>query len=195
MLVCFDQLVVGYTGPVVGPVSFSLYAGEVLGLGGANGAGKSTLLRALTGTAHIFSGRIERRDELRVVHHRQRPERPPELPLLGREMLALLDAESDPSALGNEAIEKLIAPLLDQPVGRMSGGQYQLLQAWACLNSNAHVVLLDEPTNNLDGQAIDALGTVLRQMGLERSAILVSHEQAFLEANCDRQLDVSEWTV
>ena len=177
----------GYTGPVVGPVSFDLYAGEVLGLGGANGSGKSTLLRALSGTARIFSGRIDRPSGVRITHHQQHPERPPELPLLGRELVALLGAESDPPPL--------IARLMAQPIARMSGGQYQLLQAWACLNSGAEVVLLDEPTNNLDATAIEVLSGILHRLGPDRAVVLVSHERAFLEANCSRQLDIGAWTA
>lgn len=187
MLIEVDQLVSGYSGPVVGPVSFVLEPGQVLGLGGANGAGKSTVLKSLTGTARIFSGQIKRAPGIRITHHRQRPERPPELPLLGRELLALLGAQSQP--------HPLIKPLLERTVATMSGGQYQFLQAWACLNSGAEVVFLDEPTNNLDGQAIAALGEVLGGLGSGRAAILVSHEQAFLEANCNHILDVSAWTV
>ena len=171
----------------MGPVSFELRAGEVLGLGGANGAGKSTLLKALTGTARIFSGTVRRSPDIHITHHRQRPERPPELPLLGGELLALLGAEKQS--------HELIKPLLERPVAAMSGGQYQFLQAWACLSSGAEVVLLDEPTNNLDGDAIDALGDTLRKLGPGRAAILVSHERAFLESNCDRQLDISAWTI
>ncbi len=181
-----EKLSAGYTGPVVGPVSISLQPGEVLGLGGLNGAGKSTVLRALTGTARVFAGRIDRAPGLRIAHHQQRPERPPELPLLGRELLALLNAEQDPPAL--------VQPLLDRPIARMSGGQYQLLQAWACLNSAADVVLLDEPTNNLDGTAIQALGDMLATLGPDRAAILVSHEQAFLDRYCARQIEVLPWT-
>jgi len=180
--------VAGYTGPVVGPVSFDLHAGEVLGLGGANGSGKSTLLRALCGTARVFSGRIDRRRSgVRITHHQQRPEKPPELPLLGSELVALLGAQSDPPPL--------ITGLMAQPIARMSGGQYQLLQAWACLNSGAEVVLLDEPTNNLDAVAIDVLSGILHGLGPDRAVILVSHERAFLEANCSRQLDISAWTA
>jgi len=181
-----ERLRAGYTGPVVGPVSFLVQPGEVLGLGGLNGAGKSTVLRALTGTARVFAGRIHRAPGLRIAHHQQRPERPPELPLLGRELLALLRAEQDPPAL--------VQPLLDEPIARMSGGQYQLLQAWACLNSQANLVLLDEPTNNLDGTAIEALGDMLARLGPGRAAILVSHEQTFLDRHCARQIEVSPWT-
>ncbi len=178
-------MVAGYSGPVVGPVSFSVRAGEVLGLGGANGAGKSTLLKALTGTARVHSGRILRDPAVRLAHHRQRPERPPELPLLGRELLALLDAEGEPPAL--------IRPLMDRPIAEMSGGQYQFLQAWACLNSPVDVVLLDEPTNNLDGEAIEALGAMLGSLSRERAVILVSHEQAFLNEHCHRRHDIEPW--
>ncbi len=185
ILLQVDTLVAGYDRPVVGPVSLQLRAGEVLGLGGANGAGKSTLLRALTGAARVFSGRMMRRPGTRIVHHQQRPERPPELPLLGRELLSLLGADG--------LVPPLLEPLLNKPVAALSGGQYQLLQAWACLDSGAEVVLLDEPTNNLDGDAMLALAEALNRLDPGRGVILVSHEQAFLDAHCHRRLDVLAW--
>lgn len=184
-MITLDNVIAGYTGPIVGPVSLRLWPGEVLGLGGANGAGKSTLLRALAGTARVFSGNIQRRSGIHITHHQQRPEHPPELPLLGRELLALLGAEANPPPL--------VEPLMDRPVAAMSGGQYQFLQAWACLNSGADVVLLDEPTNNLDGNAIDALSRILQALPGHRAVILVSHERAFLDANCHRHLDIQPW--
>ncbi len=181
-------MIAGYTGPVVGPVSFALHPGEVLGLGGANGAGKSTLLRALTGCARVFAGNIHRgKPNLTLAHHQQRPERPPELPILGRELLALLAPR--------HSVPAIIEPLLDRPIAAMSGGQYQLLQTWACLGSDADVVLLDEPTNNLDGTAISALSGLLRDLAPRRAVLLVSHEQMFLDDNCHRRLDISAWTA
>ncbi len=185
-LIRLDQVTAGYSGPVVGPVSFSVGSGEIVGLGGANGAGKSTLLRALTGTARLFGGRIDCHRALTIGHHQQRPEKPPELPLTGRELLALLGAESPPP--------DAVKPLLKRPIAKMSGGQYQLLQAWACIDSGARLVLLDEPTNNLDGTAIEALDGMLATLGSSRSAILVSHEQPFLDRHCQRKVEVSPWT-
>lgn len=183
VLVTLDQVTAGYSGPVTGPASFAVHRGETVGLGGPNGAGKSTLLRALTGAARVFSGAITRATGVRMSHHWQRPESPPELPLLGRELVDLLAGpETVPPAL--------IRPLLDRPVRALSGGQFQLLQAWACLAAPVDLVLLDEPTNNLDGDAIAALGTLLTQRGPQRAILMVSHEREFLASHCDRFVEL-----
>lgn len=178
-----DQLVAGYTTPVVGPVSFSVQSGRILGLGGHNGAGKSTLLRAITGMSRVFSGTIRRAPDLRICHQWQRPELPPELALLGRELYSLLGA--DP-----ERAPAVIRPLLERPLYRFSGGQFQMLQTLACLCSPAQLVLMDEPTNNLDGRALEALSAILHDLSSERAVLLVSHEKAFLERHCSRMIEV-----
>lgn len=179
----FRDVRAGYKHPVVGPVSFGIRPGEVLGLCGANGAGKSTLLNALTGVAKVFSGEIERHPMLSVAHHRQRPELPPELPLLGREMLDLLQGDATKAP-------ELLQPLLSKPLSQFSGGQFQFLQACACLTSPARLVILDEPTNNLDGYAIEALSGLLANIGAERAVLLVSHEQYFLREHCSRLVEL-----
>lgn len=180
----FNAVRAGYQNPVVGPVSFEIGPGEVLGLSGPNGTGKSTLLKALTGAAKVFSGTIERKPELSVSHHRQRPELPPELPLTGRELLALFNVQTS-------VIPELLTPILDKPVSEFSGGQFQFLQTFACLGSQAELVILDEPTNNLDGQAIDALAGLMGGLGPDRSVLLVSHEQAFLREHCTRLVELA----
>lgn len=174
-----DQLVAGYAQPVVGPVTLSIARGEILGLSGPNGCGKSTLLAAITGTARILSGAIRREPGLKLTHHRQRPERPAELPLRGAELLALMqaDASEGPDWLKSE---------LRRPIDELSGGQFQLLQTWACLRSPAALVLLDEPTNNLDGRGIAQLSQWLRHAHEGRAVMLVSHETDFLQEHCTR---------
>lgn len=180
-----EELVAGYTGPIVGPVSFAIHPGEVIGLGGRNGAGKSTLLKAITGAANVFSGQIHRCPGLTVTHHQQRPELPPELPLLGRELLRVMHAD-------RRDAPEIIQPLLDRPINQMSGGQFQLLEAWACLGGDAELVLLDEPTNNLDGRAVDALTEFIQASRPPRAVVLVSHEPDFLTANSSRRILLDE---
>ena len=59
-ILSYREVVAGYAKPVVGPVSFDLGPGDVLGLVGPNGCGKSTLIGALTGTSKVLSGEVVR---------------------------------------------------------------------------------------------------------------------------------------
>ena len=184
LLIEFRQVVAGYTGPVTGPVSFALHAGEVLGLEGPNGVGKSTLLGVITGASRVFEGELWRAPGLRVAHHRQRPELSAEVPMRARELLRLTGAHK-------QTPPALIQPLLERPLSALSGGQFQFLQAWACLGGEASLVLLDEPTNNLDQRGMDALSELLGQCGAHRGVIMVSHEPEFLARHCSRIVEVS----
>lgn len=182
-LIEVENLTVGYERPVVGPLSFALRTGEVLGLRGPNGVGKSTLLRALTHTARVFDGTIRRRPGLRVMHQRQRPVRLAPMPMLGREFLRLTGADKAP-------LPAFIAPFLPLRLDRLSGGQMQFLQIWAALANGAELVLLDEPTNNLDPAGAGALSAALREKNARRGVVIVSHDVVFLQAVCDRIVEL-----
>jgi ATPase subunit of ABC transporter with duplicated ATPase domains len=179
-----DRLVAGYSEPVVGPISFALEPGEVVGLAGPNGAGKSTVLGAIIGTTRVFSGSARRREGMRVAVQAQVPSRLREMPMTGVEILRLTGAHL-------HEVPPPVRPLLDLRLDRMSGGQYQLLNVWACLGCGADLVLLDEPTNNMDPRATAALEEVVlssREAG--RGVLIVSHEHDFLERACTRLVEV-----
>lgn len=175
-------VVAGYRAPVVGPLSFALAEGEVVGLWGPNGCGKSTLLRAVVGAARVFSGALVRPAGARVAFLDQHPVRLPEMPIRGRELLALV-------AAGQAPPPERLEPWLGRRVDRLSGGQFQLLSVWACLAGEANLVLLDEPTNNLDPNGEALLAEVLRGRPAGRAVLLVSHERGFLEQVSDRILE------
>lgn len=177
VLLTLEDVVAGYKLPVVGPVSFRVNSGDIIGLGGPNGIGKSTILRAITGVASVFSGDIVRKERLKVAHQWQRPAIPPEIALLGRELFALKGADVD-------SVPDRVKPLLDKPLHSMSGGQFQLVQSLACLCGSAHLVLLDEPTNNMDVTALETLSYCIKNKTDSRALLLVSHEQDFLRQHC-----------
>ena len=178
-------LVAGYREPVVGPLSFRLMRGEILGLTGPNGSGKSTVLGALIGRARIFSGSVERCGETSAAVQSQQPVRLSEMPITGREFLRLTGANRQPPP-------PQLAPLLDERLDRLSGGQFQLLHVWACLGSPADLVLLDEPDNNMDPKARATLIEVLHDSRKEgRGVLVVSHEHDLVEAVCTRLVEVA----
>ena len=184
-LLVVDALVAGYRAPVVGPVSFSVAAGELVGLAGPNGAGKSTLLAAIIGTAKVFGGGVRRHPDVRVAYQHQRPARLAEMPITGREFLAITGAHHHP-------VPATLAPLLGQRLDRLSGGQYQLLHVWACLGSPAGLVMLDEPTNNLDPQSTTILQEILASSGeKQRGVLVVSHDRGLLDDVCTRVVEVA----
>ena len=82
---------------------------------------------------------------------------------------------------------------LERRIDSLSGGQFQLLRCWAVLASDAELVLLDEPTNNLDMQSEQALASALNRDYAERGVLLVSHDRRFLKRVCDRVVEVQNW--
>jgi ATPase subunit of ABC transporter with duplicated ATPase domains len=183
-LIDVRDLRAGYREPIVGPVSFSVSPGEIVGLAGANGSGKSTVLKALVGQVEIFGGEIRRRPGLRVAYQAQQPPELAELPLRAREMLGLMTAP------GTELPQR-VQSVLNLRIDRISGGQQQMLFVWSTLRHPAQLLLLDEPTNNLDPDGENQLAEALRGLGTDRGALIISHETDFLERVADRIVRVA----
>jgi len=185
-LVVLDRVEAGYERPVVGPFSLAIEPGEVVAIVGPNGAGKTTLLNAITGVAHIFAGTVSRRPGLLVSHHAQSPLRLNNVPLSGRELLALTGA--DLAGLPDAA-----RPLLSRRLSELSGGQLQILQVWASLAAPVDLVLLDEPTNNLDVATVAMLEAAIRSRPAGRAIVIVSHDRRFVEGVASRVKELSRW--
>lgn len=181
-----EGLVAGYSRPVVGPLSFTVESGEVVGLWGANGTGKSTILNAIGRGARLFDGFVERAPELTLAYQEQQPVRLPVMPLTGGDIMRAAGVEC------REAPPTLAA-ILNRRIDALSGGQYQLLCVWAALGSATDLVLLDEPTNNLDPPTEALLIDILAAERGRRAVLLVSHERRFLDAVCSRVLSVAAW--
>jgi zinc transport system ATP-binding protein len=177
-LLSLSALTAGYARPVVGPVSFEVRAGQIVGLRGPNGSGKSTVLRAIGGGARIFSGAVERSAGLRVAHQHQNPLPLEDVPLSGRDLLDLTRARA-------QGLPPWIEPLLDRRLDQLSGGQLQLLQVWACLRAPVDLVMLDEPTNNVDRAGVEFLERALVEGASRPAVLLISHDHRFLQAVCD----------
>lgn len=181
-LIRTEQLVAGWQQPATAPLDLDLQSGQILGLTGPNGVGKTTVLSALSGRAKRFSGEITLRPGLKLALQTQNEPPLSGLPLSGRELLALTAASAD-------GLPPWLASRLDLRLDRLSGGQRHYLALWAILQAPADVVLLDEPTNNLDTAGVEHLISALRQRVASGAAIvLVSHDDAFVSAACDQVL-------
>lgn len=178
-----DQLQAGYAVPVIGPLSFHVNQGEVIGLAGPNGTGKSTLLKAVADSVHIFAGEIRKRTDLTIGWMEQHPVRLPEMPFNGWEYLRFTEASTTPP--------EPLTSWLDQRVDALSGGQYQLLCLWSVLAGDADLLLLDEPTNNLDQHSASIVEHALKADQGKRAVVVVSHERGFLDRVAHRVVEVS----
>ncbi|MBS1189225.1 MAG: ATP-binding cassette protein [Rhodocyclaceae bacterium] len=185
-LLVTEGLVAGWEQPVTPPLSLELAAGEIVGLVGPNGVGKSTYLSALTGVARIFAGRFDKRPDLRLALQTQAPPPFAGLPLCGTELLQLTGATSD-------GLPPWLMDKLGWRLDQLSGGQRHFLALWAILQAPADVVLLDEPTNNLDVAGVAHLGGALRRRADEGAGLLVvSHDHDFVDKVCDRIVTAGE---
>jgi iron complex transport system ATP-binding protein len=186
-------------------VDVEVDAGEVVGLIGPNGAGKSTLLRAVTGLIPA-SGTIELRGKavsglsrrevartLAVVQ--QLPEAPiamrvDELALLGRNPhLGLLGRESERDyAIARAAMQRAgCEHLAERTLGTLSGGERRRAFIARALAQEPRLLLLDEPTANLDVQAQCEIFELLRALAADGVGVLVVvHDLTIAAAYCDR---------
>ena len=183
VLLRVSRLTAGYAAPVAGPLDFELRRGEVLGLAGPNGAGKSTLIKALWGGVRVFAGRVEKAPGLEISHQAQGFDDLRGVPVCGRELLALTGAPS-------VGLPPWLAERLDRRLDRLSGGQLQFLRLWACLAAPADLILLDEPTNNLDRAGVAYLAEWFARAHAEQGIVIVSHDHGFIDQVCSRVVEV-----
>ena len=177
-----EGLVAGWQRPATPAVDLQVAAGEIVGLAGPNGVGKTTLLAAVAGRARVFAGRLTIAAGVRLALQTQDVPPVEGLPLAGRELLALTGATA-------EGLPPWLAGRLAERLDRLAGGQRHYLALWAVLAAPADLVLLYEPTNNLDAAGVGHLVLTLRQRAAAGAGILVvSHDADFVAAVCQRTL-------
>jgi macrolide transport system ATP-binding/permease protein len=158
--------------------------GERIALTGANGAGKTTLLRALAGLDAPAAGRIHRAGPVALL-----PQTHDEL----RVRTTVLDFfRSRVPVYIDEAEALLRAHLFDadqqrQPLATLSAGELRRLLLATIVNGPAHAILLDEPTNFLDFDALDVVEEALR--AYDGALVVVTHDAVLPKSiACDRHL-------
>src|SRR5436309_1555019 len=169
--------------PILSALDLVLTPGRRLGVLGANGSGKTTLLRLLAGSEQLDAGTIERAPELKIVTFDQHRERlHPEVSL--RRALAPSgdSVVSRGSAVHVAAWAKrfLFRPeQLETPVGRLSGGEQARVLIARLMLEPADLLLVDEPTNDLDIPTLEILEESLLEF--RGALVLVTHDRYMLD--------------
>ncbi len=170
-------------------ISFTVSAGDRIGLIGPNGSGKSTLLKILTDIESPDSGYISKRAGVRIGYASQAPEFASE-PL--EELLVKTIPKGDPVEVLTRARTLLgKAQFVDytQNAATLSGGWKKRLDIARALMQEPDLLILDEPTNHLDLEGILWLEKFLAR---ERAAyIVVSHDRYFLENISNKVLELN----
>jgi ABC transport system ATP-binding/permease protein len=180
---------------VLKDVEWRIAPGERTGILGVNGAGKSTLLGLVSGTVLPSSGRVKRGKTVKVATLAQRLDELEEhLDSPVRTVIANLRT-SYTFGTGSKAQELTPGQLLEQlgfssaqlstPVKDLSGGQKRRLQLLLILLDQPNVLILDEPTNDLDTDMLAAIEDLLDSW--PGTLLVVSHDRYFLERVTDQQ--------
>jgi ATPase subunit of ABC transporter with duplicated ATPase domains len=186
---------VAYDRPVLTDVEWRIAPGERTGILGVNGAGKSTLLGLVAGTVEPTSGRVKRGKTVKVATLTQRlDELDAHLDDPVRVVLARLRTTYTFGA-GSKAQELTPGQLLERmgfssaqlstPVKDLSGGQKRRLQLLLVLLDQPNVLILDEPTNDLDTDMLAAIEDLLDSW--PGTLLVVSHDRYFIERVTDQQ--------
>jgi ATP-binding cassette subfamily F protein uup len=168
-------------------VTWKLGPGDRIGIVGVNGSGKTTLLRSLTGERPLDGGKRVQGTTVQLAELTQ------DLIDLPKEMRVLEATEEvakyvrfgKQEMTASQVLERLGFPAARQwtPVGRLSGGERRRLQLTRLLMAEPNVLLLDEPTTDLDVDTLSNLEDLLD--GWPGTLIVVSHDRYLTERVCD----------
>lgn len=172
-------------------VTWRLGPGDRFGLVGVNGAGKTTLLKLLTGELKPTAGRVKRGKTVQVAVLTQDVTELDEFAderifeLITREKTTFVVDKKEVST--TQLVEQLgfTKAQLQTPIGELSGGQRRRLQFLRLLFGEPNVLILDEPTNDLDTDILTAMEDLLDSW--PGTLIVVSHDRYLLERVTDQQ--------
>ncbi|SET05657.1 energy-dependent translational throttle protein EttA [Oceanicella actignis] len=167
-------------------LSFSLPPGAIVGVIGPNGAGKSTLFRMITGHEKPDAGTIEFGDTVKLSYVDQsRDALDPNKTVWeeisdGLDVIKLGDAEVNSRAYCGAFNFK--GPDQQKKVGLLSGGERNRVHMAKLLREGGNLLLLDEPSNDLDVETLRALEDALEQFA--GCAMVISHDRWFMDRLC-----------
>lgn len=159
-----------------------------IGIIGSNGCGKSTLMKIITGQIQPDSGSVEIGDTVHIGYFMQENEPLDENQTVLEFVRSIGEYVQtvDGKATASQMCEKFLFPPKQQwtPIRKLSGGEKRRLYLLSVLMSAPNVLILDEPTNDLDIETLEVLEDYLD--GFAGIVITVSHDRYFLDRTVDR---------
>ena len=182
-LIEFEDVSIALGGrEIVGAVSFGVTNGMKLGLVGPNGSGKTTILRAMSGEIPVSKGVVKRANGLRIVYFSQLREIDPTLTLrraLAPDSDAVVYQDRVVHVASYAAKFLFTGEQLNQPVERLSGGERGRVLIARLMLQPADVLMLDEPTNDLDIPTLEILEESLLEF--PGALVMVTHDRYMLD--------------
>jgi len=192
--------------PVLDGARFHIHAGEFAALIGPNGSGKTTVLKLLLGLARPAAGSVtvlgrppeEARNSIGYVP--QHASYDPAFPISVIEVVRMGRLRTSVRRYGkadDEAVLKAlamadVADLADRPYAALSGGQRRRVLVARALAAEPELLVLDEPTANMDTESETRLFQTLRQLKGRATILIVTHDTGFVTALTDSVFCVGE---
>ncbi len=197
--------------PILNDISFSVAAGDFVGLWGHNGMGKTTLMRTLMGYLPATQGRIAfegadithapvfERARLGMGFVPQGREIFPALSVTDNLLMGCVKNPGPPEPKVAAVLEDFprLKPLLGRTGGLLSGGEQQLLALARCLCGDPRIVLLDEPTEGIQPSIIEEMVETLHRLRGSRglTMILVEQNRDFIAGLANRVLIMQKGAI
>lgn len=202
----FQNVTFGYDSqPVLRNVTVSIDAGDFVSVIGPNGAGKTTLVRLLIGllepgrgVVRLFGGR-PRANRHQVGYVPQYTNFDYRFPILVREVALMGRLGPWPKLFGRqdrelveEALERVgMANMAGVSFNALSGGQRQRVLIARALAARPRLLIMDEPTSNVDQAAEESLRSLLTELNREMTIMLITHDLGFVSRQVNKILCVN----
>jgi ATP-binding cassette subfamily F protein 3 len=170
-------------------LNLTLWHGDRVALVGPNGAGKSVLMKQLLDPEGVSTGEIKIGPSIKIGYYAQEQE------TLNDDLDLISEIRQAAPVSREAAVAYLLRFLftydqMQQPIGKLSGGERSRLQLAKLVLERPNLLLLDEPTNNLDIPAIEVLEEALDEF--VGTVLVISHDRYFVDKVVDRVVELRD---